>query len=107
MSNTIGHIFRLTSFGESHGEAVGGIIDGCPSGLLLNVAEVQRELDRRRPGQSDLTTARNEADQVRFLSGLIDGYTTGTHLAFVVNNNNQHSKDYSDIKDLFRPSHAD
>ncbi|MBE6322148.1 MAG: chorismate synthase [Bacteroidales bacterium] len=107
MSNTIGHIFRLTSFGESHGEAVGGVIDGCPSGLLLDVAEVQRELDRRRPGQSDLTTARNEADQVRFLSGLMDGYTTGTPLAFVVNNNNQHSKDYSDIKDLFRPSHAD
>lgn len=107
MSNTIGHIFRLTSFGESHGEAVGGIVDGCPSGIELDMDEVQMELDRRRPGQSDLTTARNESDTVHFVSGLMDGKTTGTPLAFFVVNENQHSKDYSNIKDKFRPSHAD
>ncbi len=105
--NTIGHLFRLTSFGESHGAAIGGIIDGCPAGLSIDTEAVQQELNRRRPGQSDLTTPRDEKDRVEFLSGLFEGTTTGTPIAFIVRNENQHSKDYSNIKDLFRPSHAD
>ncbi|MBP5307386.1 MAG: chorismate synthase [Paludibacteraceae bacterium] len=105
--NSTGNIFRLTSFGESHGAAIGGIIDGCPAGLTIDIEKIQNELNRRRPGQSDLTTARNESDRVEFLSGLFEGKTTGTPIAFLVRNENQHSKDYSNIQDVFRPSHAD
>lgn len=105
--NSFGNIFRLTTFGESHGKAVGGIIDGCPSGLILDQEFIQKELDRRRPGQSDLTTARNEADKVEFLSGVFEGVTTGMPIAFVVWNTNQHSKDYENLRNVFRPSHAD
>lgn len=105
--NTIGNIFRLTSFGESHGTAIGGIIDGCPAGLKLDFNFIQSELDRRKPGQSKITTPRKENDEVEFLSGIFDGLTTGTPIAFVIKNNNQHSKDYDNMKDLYRPSHAD
>ncbi len=107
MSNSLGRIFRLTSFGESHGKAVGGIIDGCPSGFLLNEAEIQDALDRRRPGQSKITTSRNEGDKVEFLSGIFEGKTTGAPIAFSITNTNARSKDYSHMKDLYRPSHAD
>lgn len=105
--NTFGNIFRLTCFGESHGRALGGVIDGCPAGLLIDEDFVQSELDRRRPGQSNLTTSRNEADKVEFLSGIFEGKTTGTPIGFIINNTNQHSNDYDNIKDIFRPSHAD
>lgn len=107
MSNTIGTLFRLTSFGESHGKAVGGVIDGCPAGIVLDETFIQKELNRRRPGQSSITTPRDEADKVEFLSGLFEGKTTGVPLAFVVWNSNQQSKDYEHLKDIFRPSHAD
>ena len=107
MSNTFGNIFRLTSFGESHGEAIGGVLDGMPSGIEIDVEKVQSELDRRRPGQSAIVTARNEHDRVRILSGLMDGVTTGTPIGFIVENENQHSADYGNIKEAFRPSHAD
>lgn len=107
MFNTIGTLFRLTSFGESHGKAIGGIIDGCPAGVELDEAFIQQELNRRRPGQSSITTARNEADKVEFLSGIFEGKTTGTPIAFLIWNENQHSKDYNNLKDIFRPSHAD
>jgi len=105
--NTWGTIFRLTSFGESHGTAVGGIIDGCPSNIFIDADFIQSELDRRRPGQSDLTTSRKESDRVEFLSGIYEGKATGTPIAFMVRNNDQHSSDYNDLKDVFRPSHAD
>ena len=105
--NTFGNIFRLTSFGESHGEAVGGVIDGCPAGLFLNIDFIQSELDRRKPGQSELTTSRKEADKVEFLSGIFEGKTTGTPIGFIVRNEHQHSSDYDNMKDIFRPSHAD
>ena len=105
--NTFGTLFRLTCFGESHGEALGGVIDGCPAGVLMDEAFVQAQLDRRRPGQSALTTARNEADKVQFLSGIFEGKTTGTPIGFVIYNTNQHSSDYANVKDAFRPSHAD
>ena len=105
--NTFGNIFRLTCFGESHGRALGGVIDGCPAGVEVDEAFVQSELDRRRPGQSSLTTSRNEADKVEFLSGIFEGKTTGTPIGFVIYNTNQHSNDYANIKDVFRPSHAD
>ncbi len=107
MSNTIGKLFRVTTFGESHGEAVGGIIDGCPAGITIDEDFVQNELNQRKPGQSKITTARNESDKVHFLSGIFDGKTIGTPLAFVVFNENQHSADYENIRDIFRPSHAD
>ena len=97
MSNTFGNIFRLTSFGESHGEAIGGVLDGMPSGIEIDVEKVQSELDRRRPGQSAIVTARNEHDRVRILSGLMDGVTTGTPIGFIVENENQHSADYGNI----------
>ena len=106
-NNTFGNIFRLTTFGESHGAAVGGIIDGCPAGLVIDTAFVQGELDRRRPGQSDITTGRNEGDKVEFLSGIYEGKATGTPIAFEVRNTNQHSSDYDEMKTVFRPSHAD
>lgn len=105
--NCIGNIFRLTTFGESHGEAIGGIIEGCPAGIVLDLDEIQRELDRRRPGQSELTTARKESDKAVFLSGLFEGRTTGTPIGFLVNNTNQHSSDYESLRNVYRPSHAD
>ena len=105
--NTFGKIFRLTCFGESHGRALGGVIDGCPAGVVVDEDFVQSELDRRRPGQSSLTTSRNETDKVEFLSGIFEGKTTGTPIGFVIYNTNQHSNDYANIKDVFRPSHAD
>jgi len=107
MSNTIGKLFTLTSFGESHGIAIGGIIDGCPAGLKLDIDAIQTELDRRKPGQSKIVTQRKEPDQVEFLSGIFEGITTGTSIGFIIKNTNQKSKDYSDIKKTFRPSHAD
>ena len=105
--NTFGNTFRLTSFGESHGKAIGGIIDGCPAGFLIDNEFIQKELDRRKPGQSDITTSRNELDKVEFLSGFFEGITTGTPIGFIVKNENHHSTDYDHLKNLFRPSHAD
>lgn len=107
MKNSFGNIFRLTSFGESHGAAIGGVIDGMPAGIAIGLDAVQRELDRRRPGQSAIVTARNEKDRVRILSGIFEGVTTGTSIGFIIENENQHSADYGNIKDAFRPSHAD
>ncbi len=105
--NTIGQLFRLTTYGESHGTAIGGVIDGCPAGLELSVQDIQQQLDRRKPGQSALTTDRKESDTVQVLSGIFEGKTTGTPIAFTIPNKDQRSKDYSTIKDLYRPSHAD
>ena len=105
--NTFGNIFRLTSFGESHGEAIGGIIDGCPAGISIDNRFIQNELDRRKPGQSAIATSRNEADHVEFLSGIYEGKTIGTSIGFIVKNQNQHSSDYDQLKDVYRPSHAD
>lgn len=105
--NTFGQLFRLTTFGESHGAGIGGIIDGCPAGLPIDLAFIQNELDRRRPGQSKITTPRNETDQVEFYSGIFEGVTTGVPIGFFVKNKDQHSSDYNDLKDIFRPSHAD
>lgn len=107
MKNSIGHIFTLTTFGESHGVAVGGVIDGMPAGIEIDLARVQAELDRRRPGQSSIVTARDEKDQVKILSGVFEGKTTGTPIGFIVENGNQHSSDYENIRNTFRPSHAD
>ena len=105
--NTFGTLFRLTTFGESHGVAVGGVIDGMPAGIVVDMPFIQQQLDRRRPGQSRLTTSRKENDQLEILSGVMDGYTTGQPIGFMVLNNNQHSQDYDNMKDMFRPSHAD
>ncbi|MDR2816774.1 MAG: chorismate synthase [Proteiniphilum sp.] len=105
--NTFGTIFRLTSFGESHGAAVGGVIDGCPPGLELDMEFIQSELDRRRPGQSHITTPRKEADKVEFLSGIFQNQTTGAPIGFMVRNENRQSSDYDNIREVFRPSHAD
>lgn len=105
--NTFGRIFRLTSFGESHGMGIGGIIDGCPAGIKLDMAFVQQELNRRKPGQSRLTTPRKEDDEVQFFSGIYEGKTTGTPIGFIVWNKNQHSSDYEEMKQKYRPSHAD
>ncbi|MDU8887022.1 chorismate synthase [Yeosuana sp. MJ-SS3] len=105
--NSFGKIFNLTTFGESHGEAIGGVIDGCPSGLELNLDKIQNELNRRKPGQSEIVTQRKEPDSVKFLSGIFEGRTTGTPIGFIIENANQKSKDYSHIKDVYRPSHAD
>ena len=105
--NTFGEIFRLTTFGESHGPAIGGVIDGMPAGIGIDLGVVQRELDRRRPGQSALTTPRKESDRVEILSGLFEGKTTGTPIGFIIRNENQHSADYDNLRDAFRPSHAD
>ncbi len=107
MSNSFGKLFKLSTFGESHGKAMGGIIDGCPAGLQLNFEAIQTELDRRKPGQSKIVTQRKEPDQVEFLSGIFEGKTTGASIGFIIKNINQKSKDYSEIKDTFRPSHAD
>jgi len=106
-ANTFGECFRVTTFGESHGPALGAIIDGCPPGLVIDEAFIQAELDRRKPGTSRYTTPRREADQVKILSGVFEGKTTGTPIGLVIENTDQRSKDYSDIKDLFRPGHAD
>ena len=105
--NTFGNIFRLTTYGESHGTAVGGIIDGMPAGIDVDMDFLQHEMARRRPGQSAITTGRQEQDQVELLSGVFEGKTTGTPIGFEVRNANQHSSDYENIRDLFRPSHAD
>lgn len=105
--NTFGEIFRLTTFGESHGPAIGGVIDGMPAGIGIDLGVVQHELDRRRPGQSALTTPRKESDRVEILSGLFEGKTTGTPIGFIIRNENQHSADYDNLCDVFRPSHAD
>ena len=105
--NSFGQIFRLTTFGESHGEAVGGVIDGMPAGIDIDLEFIQSELDRRRPGQSAITTSRNEADKVELLSGVFDGKSTGCPIGFIVRNTNQHSQDYENMRCLFRPSHAD
>mgnify|MGYP000764566695 CR=1 FL=1 len=106
-NNTFGNIFRLTSFGESHGKAIGGVIDGFPAGIAIDMEFIQKELSRRRPGQSAITTARKEADEVEFLSGIYDGVSTGCPIGFAVWNTNQHSNDYDNMKDVYRPSHAD
>lgn len=105
--NSFGTIFKLTTFGESHGAAIGGIIDGCPAGLKIDFDFVQNELARRKPGQSTITTQRKEDDQVEFLSGIRDGISLGTPIGFMVRNTDQQSKDYSQVKDTYRPSHAD
>ncbi len=105
--NSFGNLFRLTTFGESHGEAIGGIIDGCPAGLEVDLEQIQAEMDRRKPGQSAIVTQRKESDTVKFLSGIFEGRTTGTPIGFVIENADQKSKDYSHIKDVYRPSHAD
>lgn len=107
MGNTFGNIFRLTSFGESHGVALGGVIDGMPAGIEIDLTFIQYELDRRRPGQSDLTTPRKEGDKVEILSGVFEGRSTGASIGFIIRNENQHSSDYDNIRDVFRPSHAD
>lgn len=105
--NSFGKLFILTSFGESHGPALGAIVDGCPPGLALSEEDIQGDLDRRKPGQSRYTTQRREADQVRILSGVFEGKTTGTPIGLLIENTDQRSKDYSNIKDQFRPAHAD
>jgi chorismate synthase len=105
--NSYGTLFRLTTFGESHGEALGGIIDGCPAGIELDFDAIQNEMQRRKPGQSSIVTQRKEEDEVQFLSGVFEGKTTGTPIGFIVPNTNQKSDDYSHIKDTYRPSHAD
>ncbi|MEQ8486877.1 MAG: chorismate synthase [Pseudomonadales bacterium] len=105
--NSFGQLFRVTTFGESHGPALGAVVDGCPPGMALCEADLQRDLDRRRPGQSRYTTQRDEPDQVRILSGVFEGTTTGTSIGLVIDNVDQKSKDYSNIKEIYRPSHAD
>jgi chorismate synthase len=105
--NIFGNLFRVSTFGESHGRGVGGVIDGCPAGLKLDLEEIQKELDRRKPGQSKIVTQRKEGDVVEFYSGIFEGYTTGTPIGFLIINGNQKSNDYDHIKDKFRPSHAD
>ncbi|MFV0303917.1 MAG: chorismate synthase, partial [Moheibacter sp.] len=105
--NTMGKIYRLTTFGESHGKVIGGIIDGCPAGIELDFDQIQMELDRRKPGQSKIVTQRKESDTVQFLSGIYQGKTAGTPIGFIIPNENQRSVDYSHIENLFRPSHAD
>ncbi len=107
MFNSFGNILRLTTFGESHGKAIGGVIDGFPSGVTIDMDFVQAELNRRRPGQSRITTSRSEDDKVEFLSGIFEGKTTGSPIGFLVWNKNQHSSDYSEMQSTYRPSHAD
>ena len=105
--NTFGNIFKLTTFGESHGEAIGGVIDGCPAGVSIDLDAIENQMMRRRPGQSAIVTQRKEADTVRFLSGIFEGKTTGSPIGFIIENTNQKSADYTHIKDSYRPSHAD
>ena len=101
MSNSFGKLFRLTTFGESHGEAVGGVVDGYPAGIDIDLDFIQGELDRRKPGQSAITTARKEADKVEILSGVFEGKSTGCPIGFIVRNSNQRSSDYDNMKDVF------
>jgi len=105
--NTFGELFKVTTYGESHGKALGCIIDGCPPNIELNESDIQHELNRRKPGQSDVTTQRKEDDLVEILSGVFEGKTTGTPISLIIYNQDQRSKDYSNIKDVFRPNHAD
>lgn len=105
--NSFGKLFKLTTFGESHGVAIGGVIDGCPPGLKIDFESIQAEMNRRKPGQSEIVTQRKEPDSVEFLSGIFEGKTTGTPIGFIIRNTNQKSQDYSHIKDVYRPSHAD
>jgi len=105
--NSIGKLFKLITFGESHGEALGGIIEGCPSGINLDFNAIKHEMSRRKPGQSSIVTQRKEEDDVQFLSGIFEGKTTGTSIGFLIQNNNQKPDDYSDLKNTYRPSHAD
>ncbi|MDD4609244.1 MAG: chorismate synthase [Bacteroidaceae bacterium] len=107
MSNSIGQLFTLTSFGESHGKGIGGVIDGFPAGIKIDLDFIQQDLDRRKPGQSKITTDRKEGDKVEFLSGIYDEHSTGCPIGFIVWNTNQHSGDYDALKDVYRPSHAD
>ena len=107
MNNSFGNIFKLTTFGESHGKAIGGIIDGCPSGHEIDFNFISSEMNRRKPGQSKIVTQRKENDSVEFLSGIFNGITTGTPIGFIIKNNDQKSKDYDHLKNSFRPSHAD
>ena len=107
MRNTFGNIFTVTTFGESHGAGVGGVIDGFPSGIDIDIDFVQSELDRRKPGQSNITTGRQEGDRVEILSGVFEGKSTGCPIGFLVRNTNQHSHDYENVRNVFRPSHAD
>ena len=102
-ANTFGNVFKLTTFGESHGEAIGGVIDGCPAGLVLDLDFIQNQLDRRKPGQSHIVTQRKESDTVKFLSGIFEGKTTGASIGFVIYNENQKSKDYDHLKENYRP----
>ncbi|MCL4130955.1 UNVERIFIED_CONTAM: hypothetical protein GTU68_013555 [Idotea baltica] len=105
--NSFGHLFRVTTWGESHGPAIGATVDGCPPGVVVDEAMIQHWLDRRKPGQNKYTTQRREPDQVRILSGVFEGQTTGTPVQLMIENTDQRSKDYGDIKDKFRPGHAD
>ncbi len=105
--NTFGTLFKLTTFGESHGVGLGGVVDGCPPGIELSEEDIQRELDKRRPGSNPGSTTRSESDKVQILSGVFEGYTTGTPIGFFIKNEDQRPKDYSQIKDVYRPSHAD
>ena len=107
MRNTFGTLFTLTTFGESHGEAIGGVVDGMPAGIDIDMEFIQSELSRRRPGQSHITTQRNEQDQVELLSGVFEGKSTGCPIGFIVRNTNQRSADYDNLRNLYRPSHAD
>lgn len=105
--NSFGKLFKLSSFGESHGTAIGGTIDGCPAGLKIDLNYIQQELNRRKPGQSNITTSRNESDTVEFLSGIFKGLTTGTPIGFIIKNKDHQSNDYENLKNSYRPSHAD
>ncbi|MBS7333035.1 MAG: chorismate synthase [Weeksellaceae bacterium] len=107
MLNSFGRLFKISTFGESHGIAIGGVIDGVPSGIQLDFDWIQQQLDRRKPGQSAIVTQRKEPDTVQFLSGIMDGFTTGASIGFIIPNDNQKSHDYDHIKDIYRPSHAD
>ena len=107
MFNSFGNMVRLTSFGESHGKGIGGVLDGFPSGITIDMDFIQSELNRRRPGQSDITTARQEKDEVEFLSGIFEGKSTGCPIGFIVWNRNQRYSDYSEMQSVYRPSHAD
>lgn len=105
--NTFGKIFTVSTFGESHGDALGCIIDGCPPGIAITISDIQADLDRRKPGQSDVTTPRKEDDHIEILSGIFEGKTTGTPIGLIIRNTNQRSQDYAHLKDIFRPNHAD
>ena len=107
MSNTFGRVFRFTTWGESHGPAIGAVVDGCPAGLPLGEADIQRELDRRRPGQSRVTTQRQEEDRAEILSGVFEGHTTGTPISVLIRNKDADPSKYEPLRELYRPGHAD